>query len=275
MIGFTFFMVIKVLASIAIVVLLSLIAEWAGPRVAGIVSGYPLGAAISLYFIGVENGSEFAARSALFTTAGLAATVTFVAGYLLGIRLTVNHRRVPSLAVSILLGISAYGLSAWVLSIIPVNWVSGPLLAITFMVIAAWCFRGIPDVKIKQKIRLGYAVAFIRAGFAAMVILAITTIAGVVGPRWAGLFSAFPITMLPLLVIIQFTYQPDHVRTIIKNVPHGLGSLVIYAMVVAASYGRMGINWGTLLGYLAATAYLLLIEYSLRQRIPTRNRPDL
>jgi hypothetical protein len=69
-------------------------------------------------------------------------------------------------------------------------------------------------------------VALLRAAFAALVILAITTVAGAVGPRWAGLFSAFPITMLPLLAIIQFTYQPDHVRTIIKNVPRGLGSLI-------------------------------------------------
>ncbi len=112
--------------------------------------------------------------------------------------------------------------------------------------------------------------AFVRAGFAAVVILAITTVAGVVGPRWAGLFSAFPITMLPLLVIIQFTYQPEHVRTIIKNVPRGLGSLLVYAMVVAASYPGLGIAWGTILGYLAATLYLILIEYGMRGKVAGR-----
>jgi uncharacterized membrane protein (GlpM family) len=270
MIGFTLFTVVKVSVSILVVVLLSLIAERAGPRIAGIVSGYPLGAAISLYFIGLEIGPGFAAQSALFTAAGLAATVAFVGGYLLGIRFAEGHHRLPSLAFSILPGIAAYGLVAWLLSFMPINWASAPLIAITSMALAAWVFRRIPDAKIQQKIHLGFNVALLRAAFAALVILAITTVAGVVGPRWAGLFSAFPITMLPLLAIIQFTYQPAHVRTIIKNVPRGLGSLLIYAMVVFASYKGLGLAWGTLIGYLAATLYLIVLEYGVRGTVVGR-----
>ncbi|BBO69663.1 hypothetical protein DSCA_35930 [Desulfosarcina alkanivorans] len=264
MIELSLFTVVKVSVSILVVVLLSLIAEWASPRIAGIVSGYPLGAAISLYFIGLENGNRFAARSALFTAAGLAATIAFVGGYLLGIRWAHGRGRLRSLAFSVLPGIAAYGLAAWTLSYLPVNWISAPSIAITGMLLAAWGFRRIPNVKIRQKIRLGISVTLLRAVFAALVILAITTVAGAVGPRWAGLFSAFPITMLPLLVIVQFTYETDHVRTIIKNVPRGLGSLLIYALVVAAFYTRLGIAWGTLLGYLAATIYLIMLEYGIK-----------
>jgi uncharacterized membrane protein (GlpM family) len=270
MIELSLFTLVKVSVSILVVVLLSLIAEWASPRIAGIASGYPLGAAISLYFIGLENGSGFAARSALFTAAGLAATIAFVGGYLLGIRLSQGRGRFSSLAFSVLAGIAAYGLAVWVLSYLPINWISAPLIAISGMLLAAWCFRGIPNVKIRQRIRLGVNVALLRAVFAALVILAITTMAGAVGPRWAGLFSAFPITMLPLLVIVQFTYETDHVRTIIKNVPRGLGSLIVYAMVVAASYPRLGIAWGTLLGYLAATLYLVMLEYGMRANVAVR-----
>ncbi|MCB2170381.1 MAG: hypothetical protein KQI78_22170 [Deltaproteobacteria bacterium] len=83
MISFGLFPMVKVLVSILVVVLLSLIAEYAGPRVAGVVSGYPLGAAISLLFIGIEISPAFAARSAVFTAAGLTGTVAFVAGSLL------------------------------------------------------------------------------------------------------------------------------------------------------------------------------------------------
>lgn len=264
MISFGLFTVIKVLVSILVVMLLSLIAEWASPRIAGIVSGYPLGAAISLVFIGLEIGPGFAARSALFTAAGLAATVAFAGGYLLGIRLAEGRRRLPSLAFSILTGIAAYGLVAWLLSFMPINGVSAPLIAIASIALATWVFRTIPDVMIQQRIHLGIGVALLRAAFAALVILAITTVAGVVGPRWAGLFSAFPITMLPLLAIIQFTYQPAHVRTILKNVPRGLVSLLVYAMIVYVSYRDLGLLWGTLLGYLAATLYLFLLEYGIQ-----------
>jgi len=252
---------IKILVSVLMVVILSLIAEWAGPRVAGIASGYPLGAAISLFFIGLELGPSFAARSAVFTAAGLAATVAFVGGYLAGLNLAEGRRRPTAIILAILPALAAYGLTAWMLSRIPMTWISAPVIAAGSMLVAGHLFRRIPDAAIRQTIRLGPGVTLVRAAFAALVILAITGAARLVGPRWAGLFSAFPITMLPLLAIIQFSYQPAHVRTIIKNVPRGLGALLVYTLVVATSYVACGIGWGTVLGYLAATLYLFVLEY--------------
>jgi len=251
---------VKILVSVLMVVVLSLIAEWAGPRVAGIASGYPLGAAISLFFIGLELGPAFAARSAIYTAAGLTATVAFVGGYLAGLRLAEGRKRLSALSLAVLPALAAYGMAAWALSIIPLNWMSAPLIAMGSMIAAHRLFRRIPDTAIRQTIRLSPGVTLLRAFFAALVILLITGAARLVGPDWAGLFSAFPITMLPLLVIIQVTYEPAHVRTVIKNVPRGLGALLIYALVVAGSYEALGIGWGTALGYLAATAYLLLLE---------------
>jgi hypothetical protein len=252
---------VKILVSVLMVVILSLIAEWAGPRVAGIASGYPLGAAISLFFIGLEISPAFAARSAIYTAAGLAATVAFVGGYLAGLRLAEGRRRPSALILAVLPAIAAYGMAAGALSLVTVNWVSSSLIAMGSIIAANRLFRRIPDTTIRQTIRLSLWVTLLRAFFAALVILLITGAARLVGPDWAGLFSAFPITMLPLLVIIQFTYEPAHVRTVIKNVPRGLGALLIYTLVVAASYEDQGIGWGTVLGYLAATAYLVILEY--------------
>jgi hypothetical protein len=264
MIDFGLYTAIKILASVLIVVVLSLIAERAGPRVAGIASGFPLGTAISLYFIGLEIGPAFAARSAVFTAAGLAATLMFVAGYLLGLRLAGERRRVPSLLVAIPPALAAYGLAAWLLSLIPINIFGAGLMAFASILLADRYFRTIPDTPLEESVRLSFRATLLRAVFAAMVILAITTAARALGPGWAGLFSAFPITMLPLLAIIQFTYQPAHVRTIIKNIPRGLGALLIYTLVVAVSYARYGIGWGTVLGYLAATLYLVWLQHLKR-----------
>jgi hypothetical protein len=270
--SFGFFPVIKVLVSVLVVILLSLIAERAGPRVAGVVSGYPLGAAISLFFIGIEIDPAFAARSAVFTAAGLSATVAFVGGYLLGLKAAEGRRRVPALLLALLPALTAYGLAAAVLSAIPINRVSAPSIALTSMVVADRVFRTIPDAAIHQKIQIGATGTLLRALFAALIILVITTVARVVGPGWAGLFSAFPITMLPLLVIIQYTYRPAHVRTIIKNVPRGLGALLTYALVVAVTYADLGIAGGTLLGYLAATLYLVILAYCPKRSGMRRKR---
>jgi hypothetical protein len=262
MLDATLFAAIKIAVSIGFVVALSLIVEMAGPRIAGIISGYPLGAAISLYFISLENGTAFAANSAIYTAAGLSATIAFVWGYLWGIYLATNKNRITAIAVSVFIGLVFYGSTVWVLSCLPIHWVSAPLIAILVLALSALHFKKIPDSVIQKKVRLNTGTIFIRAGFAAAVILAITTVAGVIGPIWAGLFSAFPISMLPFLVIVHSTYAPEHVQSIIKNVPRGMVSLLVYTMVIAVSYPAVGTAWGTVSGYIAATACLLLFSRS-------------
>jgi hypothetical protein len=97
-----------------------------------------------------------------------------------------------------------------------------------------------------------------RALFAASIILLITGIAKLVGPTWSGLFSAFPTTLFPLMLIVHFTYDKKHVHTIIKNVPVGIFSLVLYSLAVSIVYPLYGIYWGTLISFGVATTYLLL-----------------
>jgi len=266
MIGFGLFALVKITVSVLFVVVLSIIAERAGPRMAGIISGFPMGAAITLFFIGIEIGPGFAARSAVFTAAGLSATVAFVAGYLVGLSWARNQGRAAAIGISVSTSLAAYGGAAWVLTRLPIGAGGAALIAAASIALAVWAFRAIADVPIIDRNRLRFRVTLIRAAFAALVILTITTIAKVVGTRWAGLFSAFPSTVLPLLVIIHFTYHPDHVRTIIKNVPRGLQSLLVYVLIVAAAYDSLGVAWGTVMGYAAATTYLLGLEYSRRLR---------
>ena len=273
MISFGLFTIVKVVVSIAAVVGLSLIAEWVGPRFAGIVAGYPLGAAISLFFIGAEISPAFAAHSAIFASAGLAATIAFVSGYLLGLHWGEGRPLPAALALAILTALAGFGIAACAISILPINWVSAPLIALTTIVVAGRGFRAIPEAVIEEKIRLSVPVAFFRAAFAAIIIVGVTFAARIVGPRWAGLLSAFPITMMPLLIIIHAGYQPAHVRAIIRNVPRGMGSLLIYTLTVAVTYPPLGIAWGTIIGYLAATVYLVLLERGnlrMRSRIMRR-----
>ena len=72
---------IKFGSSILVVLALSAVAERVSPRVAGIISGYPAGIAINLFFFGYEIGPVFAAESALYTAVGLLATQSFVYFY--------------------------------------------------------------------------------------------------------------------------------------------------------------------------------------------------
>ncbi len=243
---------VKILVTIVIVVGLSVVAEHVSPRVAGILSGYPLGAAIALFFIGLEVGPDFAAESAVYTIAGLVGSLCFVYAY---------HQAVLHLKQGTILLFSgaatlAYLAAIAILQTLGLSKITAVLLTVGATLAFAFVFRHIEDFRIERPIRLTFRVLLLRAVLASGVIVMITGAAKWVGPRWAGLFSAFPTTLFPLMLIVHFGYGPGPVSTIIKNFPRGLGSLILYALCVSVVYPRCGVYWGTLTAFAAATGYL-------------------
>jgi hypothetical protein len=261
------YQLVKISLSIGMVVLLSLVAERSGPRMAGILAGYPLGIALALFFIGYEISPEFAARSAVFTQAGLICNLCLTAGYLVGQRLP-GFWGLP--------GGSVLGVGAFLLAGNLLQWVPGELplqLSLTALAIAVFSFayRALPAQTVQRR-PMTLAVMLLRGVIAAAIVLLVTALAHVLPHRWAGLLAGFPFTMYPLLVLMHLGYGPQVVVAIVKHYPDGLGSLMVYALVVALGYMPLGIYWGTVLAYLAATLYLGLFlgvkSWWLRRRSP-------
>lgn len=244
---------LKIVITVVIVTTLSIIAERISPRAAGILSGYPLGTAISLFFIGLEQGAGFAAISAVYAIAGMAALLTFFYCYYL---VSAQAGRFSIIAASLAATAGFLAASSLLKGIALPPWASiltaaGAILGFSKL------FQAIPNARIIEKIHLGAGVLIFRAALAALIILGITGAANLVPPSSAGLFSAFPSTAFPLVLIIHGTYGREQAHTIIKNLPTGLWSLVLYTLVVSFAYPRWGIYWGTLAGYVVATVYLL------------------
>ncbi len=255
---------IKAGAAIIMVVLLSFLAEVVSPRFAGILSGYPLGAAISLFFMGLEIGPGFASKSALYTALGLIATQVFAYGYYRASAAAAGLNSGLRIALACLAGLSGYFAAAALLRFVPVNLFLAILLPIFFIIAFNYLFRSVRNVKIENRVSMNWRVLLFRAVFAAAAIIAITSTAKLVGPGWAGLFSAFPITMLPFVVIIHATYGADRAHAILKNVPTGLYSLVTYSIAVFAFYPVAGIFLGTAMAYGLATVCLVAVQMKKR-----------
>jgi hypothetical protein len=247
---------IKSFVSIAAVVGLSLVVEHAGPRVGGILSGYPLGLAIALFFYGFEENPQFAAESAVYALPGLMASQAFVYTYY---RASLYFRR-WAIGFSSAFAVLGYLLTAWVLHFFRFEIYPAAAIPILSVFFFYYLFRKIPNVAIETRVAINYRIIFLRALCAAFMILIITGVARLVGPRWAGLFSAFPVTLFPLMVIIHFTYEVRPVHSIIKNFPLGIGSLITYALTVFLLYPVLGIYAGTLISFAAATLYLVVFR---------------
>lgn len=245
---------IKFIVAIAVVLVMTFLAERISPRFAGIISGTPTGTAITLFFYGLEISPEFASNSAIFNLAGLLAMLTFF--YLYYISSKIIGRE--NILVSSIFAIIGYSIVILILQNIKFDQITAAFVAIVSIPLFMYLFRKIPDVKVEQRVKLSTKILFIRALAAASIILTITTIAKFVGPTWAGLFSAFPTTVFPMIIIVQHAYGIKPVNTIIKNFPIGLPSLILYSLTVYAAYPVLGIFFGTMLAYLAAILCLAI-----------------
>lgn len=251
---------VKAGAAIAMVVLLSVLAEMVSPRFAGVLSGFPLGAALSLFFMGIEISPWFAAQSALFTSVGLIATQVFAYVYYRTVLLAGQTGRWVQIMCASAGGLAGYFLAAALLRSLSVNLMVAMLLPALSICGFTVLFRHVENVGIMNRVNMTAKALLVRSVFAAVAVLVITSAARIVGPDWAGLFAAFPITMLPFVVIIHATYEPEHVLAVLKNIPKGLGAIIAYCAAVFLFYPTWGIRIGTLIAYAAATVYLVLIQ---------------
>jgi len=255
---------IKIFVSVVMVVTLSLIAEFVSPRIAGILSGYPLGTAISLFFIGFEVSPAFASQSSLYAMIGLVGIQGFTYCYYLASRRVNSRRKWPNIVISSMAGLGGYVLIISILHFLNATVLISLAIPAASFVAFRFLFRNIGNVKIEKRMPLNIILLFGRAFFAGAVIIFVTGVAKIVGPRWAGLFSAFPVVLFPVMVIVHFTYRIEHVHTLIRGVPEGLVSLFIYTLVVHLAYSSLGIYLGTIIAYACATIYLIVTHMDLR-----------
>ncbi|MFY0989298.1 hypothetical protein [Halomonas sp. C05BenzN] len=243
----------KLLVSIGMVLGLGAIAVRVSPRIAGLLAGYPLGTAIALFFIGLELSPAFAAESAVHTLAGFTATLALGGGYL------VCGRRdgLAGVLAGTAGGLAAFLATSLLLTQVEFSRLTGTLTTLLAIALFIRLYRRVPDVLVAARGTVTWPALVLRALLAAAIIFAITGLAHVLPPEWAGVMAAFPISMYPLLVILHLTHGAAPVATVIKHYPAGLGALLCYALCVSLTYATLGLATGTLAGFAAATVWLL------------------
>ncbi len=252
-------MILKIVITVWLILCLAWIAEKASPRIAGILSGYPIGTALVLFFYGIQVGPDFAIAAIPYNLLGHVSALVFVYFYFLGSR----DSTVGSIILASIYAIGGYLAAAWFLSGLTPSLLSG--IAVSFTSIACFSFllRKIPNTTIDHPTHHTPAMVLFRLVFSTVIVLIITGFAQRVGVRWAGLFSAFPMVVYPLLALIHLNYGARRAHTVLKNFPRGLWTVLAYSLTISWAYGRFGVFLGTLIGYSVATAVLLLINWKV------------
>jgi len=251
--------VIKALITIVMILALAWIAEKASPRIAGILSGYPIGTALVLFFYGIQFGPDFAVATVPYNMLGHVSALVFVFLYFLGSR----NSTVGSILLASLCAAIGYLSVAWTLSHLEPSLLSGIAVSFTSIAFFSFLLRKIPNTTIDSPTHYTPGMILFRLVFSTATVLIITGLAQSVGVKWAGLFSAFPLVVFPLLVLIHLNYGAQRAHTVLKNFPRGLWTVLVYSITISLTYERFGVFLGTAIGYLAATALLFALNWRI------------
>lgn len=253
-------LIVKSIAVVALVLSLSYIAEKVSPKVSGILSGLPVGSSITLLFFAVENGVDYVTKVALYNIHGLFAALAFSIGYYI----STFYKGKFEIFMSLLISFIAYLTIAFILAYVPPHVILTPLIVITLMLIASIYFAKKENFAIDKKVKTSISDIFFRSLLTISIFLVISSLPKYVPSNIAGIFSSFPTILLPLMLIIHFRHSRLQARTVIKNTPFGLSSVVIYSLVVYFAYAKIGIVFGTIVALIASVLYVVIQGKVLR-----------
>jgi uncharacterized membrane protein (GlpM family) len=228
----------KIVVSVCLVLGLSWVAEKVNPRIAGILSGMPLGAVLVLFFVGLKLGPEFATKSALYAIPSITSTIAFSIGYYFTSRL--NTKFAP--LFSSVVGIICYLTIALILNEIDFNLSSGIIITLITLIIVGYAFRSQESNKIQKKIKMTFPRLLFRSGMAASFVVAITTFADFVGAQWSGLligFRNFPLGLIGLLFFLIIANQTIPALGVNLAILTSIGGSMIYLTILGLFLNRI------------------------------------
>lgn len=210
---------------------MTVVGERSGPRVAGILTALPVVAGPIAFFIALEQGAAFAARSAAATLAAVLAVGVFCVLYA-GACL-----RAPWWP-SLLAGWSGFAATTWLLERLGPPLPGALALALATPLLVS---RLAPQPPLPPRIaRVSRAELGARMAAGAALTACVTGAAAGLGPTWSGLLTVFPIATAILAVSSHRSQGPEFSVYLLRGLAAGLYSLTAFFAALAFGLEPLG-----------------------------------
>jgi uncharacterized membrane protein (GlpM family) len=212
------------------VLLFGLVERRHGPRIAGWLAGFPIVAGPVLVLLALDRGAAFTATAALGAYFGLVPWLAFTGCY----AWCSGFWRWP---LALLASLAAW--TAVALAAVQVEDASRWLQVVPFLILLAALFlypRGEPSDEEREHIWWGLPARML-AG--AALTLLITRYAGLLGTRWAGLFTTFPVMGSVVAVSCHVEYGRHAVREAVAGMATGLSSVAVFCFAAHLLLARL------------------------------------
>ena len=234
--------------------LATLAGERLGSRLGGLIANLPSNILVSLLFMALTRGPEYASQAAGSIPVGMAVDTLF----LLAVVATLKRGLVPALVAGLVAWFAAAALAA---SLPPLS----PLMSILlYVAVCALCFA-IADLALKVRsvpkkpVPFKPATIFVRALFAGTIVALAVAAAQVAPPYLIGIISVFPAVLLSTMTILTRAQGPDFARATGKVLILSSSNIIVYGLAVALLFPAIGPWWGTLCAFAAALGYVALL----------------
>ncbi|MBU1242710.1 hypothetical protein KKD52_04260 [Myxococcota bacterium] len=230
------------------------IAEKKGSRVGGLLVNLPSNLLVSLIFMAVLRGPQYAAGAAAAVPIGMGINSIFLALFIW----LVPRGLVLATGISLLYWFGA----AWLTSRFPLTpWQS--LAAYTLILVATMVFaEKILKVRTPPRREKTWSTwqFLLRALFSGGLVASVVAISLTTSSWITGIVSTFPAVMMSSMVILTLTQGPDFARATGKILIFSSVNILVYSHIVQFAYPTLGVVVGTLLAYAGAVLFVIAIR---------------
>lgn len=234
--------------------------KW-GSGIAGLMGAFPVVAGPIIIFIALEQGSIFAALTAVSAISATACLMVFGLAY----SWSCIRFKWP---LALLIALSAWFFSAFVLSIYSLSLEASLALAISSLLITPYL---LPKMKFIAPPRTKLHDLPWRMLVGALLTLTVTTLATFLGETWSGILAVFPVIGLVLAVFTHNTLGPAHVTQVYRGMVKGFYSFTAFFVTLSLLLPITSILLASLASVLSAILAQVLVQLIIK--LTTKLKP--
>lgn len=236
----------KTLLAPVLIALISLAGRRWGPGVSGWLLGIPFNSGPILFFLVVEQGPQFASRTAVGALLGILAWAAFTLVY------AYACLKLPWWA-STLIGWLAYFAIAAMLLHVTLSVINAFLLVSVVLALTVWAFPKVAPPR--SQTYYGRYDLWLRMFTASFMVVSLTEFARLLGPTASGLLSAFP-AYTTILAVFSHRHDARAAVHVLKGVSVGLYTAATFFLVLSPAL----VHLSATAAFLLAIAAALLVQ---------------
>jgi hypothetical protein len=233
----------------------TLFSERLGSKLGGMISNMPSTILVSLLFIGLTQGANFAAEATSTVPLGMSLSTIFLFTFIALVPRGLGKAVAASLAAWLVLAL----LSSLFQGVGRIGWTLVYFLVAVTTYLLAEKVLNIPSMGRTGK-RYTIRQALLRALFAGSVVGTAVLVARTGSAFWTGIFSTFPAVMLSSMVILSLSAGAPFARATGKIMLLASTNIVIYGYLSGLLFPVIGLAWGSIIPFFVSVGWIWLLR---------------